>query len=1345
MSVSPRWLAGCALAVLAAGAPAQDRAPSGPDPETFRNPPAEARPRALYFWMNGNVTRAGIDADLQAIRDAGLGGVMMFDGSSDVPKGPVDYLGPQWLGLMTHMMDKAGELGLKAGLHNAPGWSSSGGPWIAPAQAMQQIVWTETTLRGGAPLRRQLPQPYTKNGFYRDAAVLAFPASAGDESVYRDAIAGMRAAAATVPVAALTDRDLHTGTAITPAAPLVVTMKRSFTVQAVTLYAQKETPAFSATIEASDDGRTWRPIGKVSVAAEHGIEAPGSINLPAVTARHFRISPSAAVTLTEALFYATPRIDDWALKGEYDTVRGAVGTQARDPNTRYAIDPGRIIDVTDKVDASGLLAWTPPAGTWTLLRFGHTPTGKLNVAASDSGRGLEVDKFSRAAVDYQFDQTLAKLVSAARAQAGKAFDMVEIDSFEAGLQNWTADLPGAFKRRNGYDLKAYLPVLTGRIVKDADTSNRVLFDVRRTLADLMADNYYGRLQERSAEAGLTLHVEGYGPSAFDSIQVSGRAAVPMTEFWSRTPWTDNRTVKMVASAAHVYGKPVVAAEAFTGEAQTSRWQDYPYAMKTLGDQMFAQGFNQVFFHRYAHQPNPNAYPGMVMGPWGINLERSNTWFAQSRSWMDYLARSQYLLRQGTYVADVLYFAGEDSPNQAEYVRPDVSPDTNPLIGQVFDPKMPAGYNYDLVNAEILLTAASVRDGQIVLPNGAAYRLLVLPEAITRGMTPQLAARLRDLVAQGATILGDKPTHALTMAGKSDGDTLFRSAVDALWGDGGKADRRVGRGRVVPGGDIAAALAKLDVAPDAQCRTGSPDGQLVWLHRKLADRDLYFVANRQRRPERVTCTFRVAHAAPELWDAESGGITRPALYRADSRGTVIRFDLDPAGSTFVMLTKESGRRPVDWIARDGVRIDSLDTAPLPPAAAPSGSFTQMVWAKPDIDLRLMPDETVAGRINETGKNYLIPARSGRDVHGAGSAVAGLALGRNGAFVIERGAPDDVPAVLVSHRPVAGWTHVALVYRDGVPSLYLDGKLARTGLRSGRKVFAGGGDPPSPSGVTYFFEGNATSVETLPRALAPAEIAARAAAGPPAPDLPQAAQVTWKRDDRLDLLAFQSGLYTLSTGQRFRALVPAPLLVAGPWSVRFQQGRGAPDRVELATLASLSRHADPRVRHFSGTATYERTIDVPAELLGQGRRVYLDLGRVEVLSGVTVNGKDLGVVWKEPYRVDITDAIRAGSNAVSLAVTNLWANRMIGDAQLPEEGRFVDGDWPIGERLTADGSRKPVMARKLIALPEWYKAGKPKPPGGRVTFTPWTFYQPDEPLLDSGLLGPVRLVFAQEVIG
>ncbi|PAL21762.1 glycosyl hydrolase [Sphingopyxis sp. GW247-27LB] len=1342
------WLAGSALILLPIWSAAAQTASDGPTPEAFRDPPAEARPGTFYHWMNGNVTAAGLDADLASMHEIGLGSVMAFDGSNDVPKGPVDYLSPHWLELMTHMMDKADRLGLKVGMHNAPGWSSSGGPWITPDRSMQQISWTETTVAGGKPLRLKLPRPYAKRGYYRDAAVLAYPASAGDDSVYRDAVQSMRAALDIAP-ATLTDRDLHSAAEITPAAPLVVTMKRPFAAQSVTLYGDADSGPFTATIEASQDGKNWTRIGQVSAPVQHerGIEAPGTLNFPAVEARYFRVTPKAGVKLAEALFHATPRIDDWGAKAEHlYRPPTAVETHPTDLRAGDAIDPAKVIDITANLGADGTLVWAPPPGRWTILRFGHTTTGHLNVAASDAGRGLEVDKLSASSVDFQFENSVQRMLKAAGPLAGKTFDSLMIDSYEAGLQNWTPDLPAEFSKRAGYAITPYLPALTGRIVGDLDASNRFLFDFRRTLADLTADNYYGRMQEHARAAGLNFHVEAYGPGPFDSLQVSGLVDVPSTEFWTRTPWTDNRTVKMVASAAHTYGRPVVAAESFTGEAETSRWQDYPYALKTLGDQMFVQGVNKILFHRYAHQPNPNAAPGMTMGPWGVNLDRSNTWFGQARPWIDYLARSQYMLRQGHYVADVLFFVGEETPNQAEYVRPDVSPDTNPKIGQYFDPQMPpGGYNYDLVNAEVLLTRASVKDGRIVLPNGASYRLLVLPATLS-SMTPKLAARLRSLVEQGAAILGPKPEHSMTLAGKADGDAAFRGAIDGLWGSASPdaAPRKVGAGTVFAQGSIADALAALKVAPDAQCRTRTPDGQLVWMHRALTGRDMYFVANRQRRAETVTCTFRVGEAAPALWDAETGTITRPALFETGRDATTVTFDLTPAGSTFVMLGDAAGAKGIGWIARDGQRIAAVDPGPAARAEAPADSFTLSLWAKPDIDLRVMPDETVDGRINETGKNYLINARSGRDMHGDGTAVAGLALGRNGAFVIERESPDSVPAVLVSHAPVAGWTHVALVYDRGTPSLYLNGKLVRTGRKSGRRVFAGGSDAPSPNGVTYFFEGNATPLATVPRALSAAEIASEAAGGPPAAPI-AATPVVLERggDGRLQALAWESGRYTVEGGGSFTAKVPAPITVEGAWAVRFQPGRGAPEAITLPRLASLSRHADDGVRHFSGTATYERTIDVPAAALRKGRRVFLDLGRVEVLSGVKVNGTDLGVVWKEPYRVDITDVVKPGANRVSLAVTNLWTNRMIADAALPEEGPFVDAEWPVGERFSADGKKTPVMARKITALPEWYKAGEAKPAGGRVTFSTWTFYGKDEPLLDSGLLGPVRILFADEV--
>ncbi len=1335
--------AGVAFAALCTSAAiADDTMPKLPDPADFRTPPAETRPKALYFWMNGNVTRAGIDADLAAMRDAGLGGLLAFDGSNDIPKGPVDYLSPQWLDLMTHMMKRGGELNLTVAMQNAPGWSSSGGPWISPTQAMQQIVWTETTVQGGRHVTERLPQPYTKLGYYRDAVVVAFPASVGDESVWRDAVVRMTIGAQRVPVATLVDRDLHSTVEVAPDTPLVIETRTPFTAQAVTLYADKEQPAFTATIEASDDARIWRLVTRVTVGAERGIEAPGSANFPATAARYFRVTPVTRVKLAEALFHATPRIADWDAKAEHNfRVLPAAAATGPLPGD-VAIDPASVIDLTGKVAADGMLDWHAPKGRWTILRLGHTPTGKINVAASDSGRGLEVDKFDSAAVDHQFDNSLGRVIAAADPEARSAFRRVEIDSYEAGLQNWSEGVPAAFAKRNGYALTAYAPALAGRVVGSRDVSDRFLFDFRRTLADLMADNYYGRMEQRVRAAGLEFTVEGYGPGPFDELQVSGRVQYPMTEFWTRTPWTDNRTVKMVSSAAHVYGHDLVAAEAFTGEAQTSRWSDYPYAMKALGDLMFAQGVNRIYFHRYAMQPDPKAAPGMTMGPWGINLEASNTWFKSARPWLDTLSRSQYLLGLGHHAADVLYFVGEDSPNQAEYVRPDISPDSNPRIGTHFTPAMPTGYQYDLVNAEVLLKSVEVRDGRIVLPNGASYRLLVLPDGLS-GMTRELAARLRDLVSRGMVVLGERPRRSLSLAGGAQGEAAFRADVDALWG-ADAAPRAVGKGRVYTTGTIAHVLGDLGAGLDADCHTRSPDGQVVWQHRSLADGEMYFVANRQRRDETVTCSFRVGGKAPELWNPDDGSIAAPALYAVDEGRTRVSFALGPVGSTFVMLRKPATSVGASWAALNGTRFANLQRAAPAVVAAPRDSFTLSVWAKPDIDLRLMPSEKVDGRINETGKFYVVPARSGADMHGPGTAVAGLAVGRNGAYVIERVSPDVAPAVLVSHQPISGWTHFALVYDHGTPSLYIDGKLARTGLTSGRTVFAGGNDPPSPSGVTYFFEGDNSPVVTTARAFSAAEIAAIAAKGPPAPTIAAQPALIDRTDAGISALAFESGRYTLDTGQAFSATIPAPLTVAGPWHVAFEADRGAPAGTVLPALVSLSHNADPGIRYFSGTATYRRMITVPDDAFRAGRRTFLDLGRVEILAHVTVNGHDLGTVWKAPFRVDITDAMRRGANDVSIVVTSLWPNRMIGDAQQPDPYPRVDAEWPVGERFAADGTKTEVMARKLVTLPDWYRAGEAKPADGRVTFSTWSFFQKDEPLLDSGLLGPVRLVFADRIV-
>jgi hypothetical protein len=1275
------WIAAVAL-TLSAQAP--------PDLESgFRQPPDSVRPKTFWFWMNGNVSREGITLDLEAMKRAGIGGVMMFDGSTYLPKGPAGYLSPEWRALMTHAIKEGDRLGIEIGMHNAPGWSSSGGPWITPDRAMQQLVWTETTVSGPGAREVALPEPRSNLGYYRDAAVLAFPAAPGEEQPYRELIRN------------------------TERAPTSITIEfaEPFEARAVTIV-----PAFNGrfqtvTLEASDDGAAYRRVATITNPGRHGIQPPGVRSFPPVRARFFRASGASAGELADVLLHHTARIEDWNYKANFAY---RVGRQMEIPAALpgdSAIDAAAIVDLSSKMDFQGRLRWDVPVGSWTVMRIGQTATGQLNVSASEAGRGLESDKLSRDATDFHFQSVIANVLADAGPLAGKSFKTVTIDSYEAGLQNWTSAFPAEFRTRTGYDLLRYLPAMTGRIVGSRAISERFLFDVRRVQADLMAGYYYGRMGELCRQHGLNFYVEGYGQGVFDEMQVSGTPDFPMTEFWERTPWTPNRTVKMVSSAAHVYGKTVVAAEAFTGEEQTARWLEYPYSLKALGDLMFSQGVNQFVFHRYAHQPHPTAVPGMAMGPWGFHMDRTNTWFEQSSAWLAYLARCQYLLRQGNYVADILYFTGERPPGAENFEIP----------------AAPAGFSYDLVNADALVNRATVQNGRIRLRNSGSYRVLVLPPDL-QGATPELMRKLRDMAAQGARIVGPKPGFSPTLRGYPDSENEVARIAGELWASG----------------RVAAKL-EMRAEPDFEYSGRNLDAALSWTHRALPGADLYFVANRQRRAEELVCTFRVAGRAPEFWNAETGEIRKAAVYAAAGDRMRVPLRLGPSESVFVVFRDPAGRTP-EWLSRDGERIVQAVPFARQPQPSPQNTFTMSVWAKPDTDLRMMPRESAAGHIDETGKFYAIPAGEGDVLFGKGHAAAGLAVGRNGVYVIERSSTSS-PAVLVAAMPVAGWTHVAVSYQAGKPRLYVNGKFVRAGLASGSIVHPGVGNPPPtpetgyrfdaldslmrtsgrpllPSnGIAYYFEGNMTHPELLPGALSDDAVAQLAARGvPPPEDTPDAD--LWRREDgRTEALIWRSGTYTQGDGRSASVTVPAPVELTGAWHVAFQEGRGAPPAITLPELISLHRNSDPGVKYFSGTATYTRDVEIAAALLGAGKRVYLDLGRVEVTADVRINGRDLGIVWKEPYRVDVTDAVHAGANRLEVRVATLWPNRLIGDEQLPAENQYATG-----------------AEHGILGMPEWYTTGKPKPAGGRTTFVTWQFYHKDDPLLESGLLGPVRLLSA-----
>ena len=994
---------------------------SGPDLERgFLHPPDAAKPWVYWFWLNGNITREGITADLEAMKRAGIGGVLIMEVDQGTPPGSVAFMSDSWRALFKYMISEAQRLGLEVNMNNDAGWNGSGGPWVPLDKAMQVVVTSETQIAGGKTFEGILPMPPVNKGFYRDIAVLAFPTPMASSNM---------------------------------------------------AYRVKNLAAKSV---------SWSYISGYSTNTDRDAKIP-----------------------VEAM-----------------------------------IDKERLVDLTARMDGDGRLVWDAPAltrdgaaspseGDWTVVRFGHTFNGAESHPAPATGAGPECDKLSKEGIEVHFNGLIGKLTQDVGLLAGKTFTATHVDSWEIGGQNWTPNMREEFKRLRGYDMLPFLPVLTGRFVDSVDRTERFLWDLRQTVSDLLAVNYIGHLAKLAHDRGLRLSMEVYGTPALD-MDVVNYVDEPVCEFWWSGGGRLNWSLKAMASAAHINGRPIVGAEAFTSNRH-EKWRGHPANIKARGDRVFCGGANRFIIHRYAMQPwAEDRRPGMSMGPYGLHYERTQTWWEDSEAWHQYVARCQYLLRQGTFVADVLSLHPEE-----------------PM--QRFNLLNLRGYDYDGISPQAFLSQVTVENGRLTLPSGMQYRLLALSVTNTKSMTVPMLKKIKRLVEDGAVILGPAPETTPGLANYPQDDQELKKLAAELWGtDETAKERTVGKGRVFRGMKPEEVLAKLDVARDF-----SSDQDVSWIHRTVDGTEIYFVARGTAQPQKTTCTFRVSGKRPEFWDPKTGRIS-PVRYYEEKDGHIrmpIRFE--PSGSVFVVFR---------------------------------------------------------------------------------------------------------PGAVVPSQRVVSVTH------------------------------------------------NGQAVVPAPAAL-------------PAIDL--------VRSD-----VWQPGTYVIQTAdgksRRFEiGALPEPLVIGGPWELRFPPHWGAPEHVTLEELVSWSRHTDLGVKYFSGTAVYGKKISVPREILGENRHVYLDLGKVEVMARVKLNEKDLGVLWKPPYRVEITDAIQAGENTLEISVVNLWMNRMIGDEQLPEDSpRNPDGT--------------------LREWPQWLVEGKPSPTG-RYTFGTWKLWAKDGSLQESGLLGPVRILIAETIPG
>jgi hypothetical protein len=1066
--------------------------PDDPLAQGFLNPPDGAKPRVWWHWMSGNITKEGIKADLEWMKRAGIAGFQNFDAGLDTPqivKKRLVFMTPEWKDAFKYATTLADQLGLEMAIAGSPGWSESGGPWVTPAQAMKKYVWSETRIEGGRPFGGVLPKPPSTTGpyqsmgsgretepvFYADSAVVAFRVPANDRTP-AELGAKVTSSGGSFDLAALTDGDLAKAELL-PAAPaggkawIQFEFPRIQGVSGLTIMTQRGDRGANLgdpELEASDDGRDFRSVLKLPSDA-------GTFAFIAVAARYFRLSvltlapqagapqgrqpepgSPAGVRVAELVLHTASPVNRFQDKAGFDAATDIYAMATPAVPDGDAVRKADVIDLTSKMKRDGRLDWTPPAGRWTVLRFGYSLTGARNSPASPEATGLEVDKLDRAHVKSYFDNYLDQYKKATGGLMGKrGLQYVITDSWEAGTANWTDRMFTEFAKRRGYDMRPWLPALAGRIVESAEASDRFLWDFRKTLADLVAENHYDQLTDILHARGIGRYTESHeGGRAFigDGMDVKRRADIPMSATWLERPGKASphydADVQESASVAHIYGQNLVAAESLT--VYRNAWAYSPETLKSTADRMMANGLNRFIIHTSVHQPVDDKIPGLGLGPFGQWFTRHETWAEMAKPWTTYLARSSFMLQQGTFVADIAYFYGEDSNITA-------------LFGAKM-PDIPAGYRIDFVSADALVNRLSVNDGRIITATGMGYRLLAL-DPNSRHMSLAVLRKIRDLVSAGATVVGPEPIDSPSLA---DDQAEFRATADELWGPG------VGAGKVFGGQTISQALASIGAAPDVEYTKPREDTNLMFVHRALSDGDLYWVVNGNSRAETLEVSFRVAGREPELWHAETG-LVEPAAHLIANGRTIVPLRLTADDAVFVVLRRA--------------------------AAAPA---------------RALPD------------------------------------------------------------PV------------------------ETDLRT----------------------------------------------------------------------------------------------IDGPWDVAFQAGRGAPERIRLDNLISWSESSDPGVKYFSGTGTYTKTVEAPAEWFKPGAKLWLDLGDVKNLAEVTVNGQPLGTLWKPPFRADATAALKKGANTLEIKVANLWVNRLIGDKQ-------------------------PGVARTY-------------------TYTAVEFYKADSPLLRSGLLGPVKIV-------
>jgi hypothetical protein len=918
--------------------------------EGFVNPPSHVRPQIWWHWMNGNITKDGIRKDIEWFDRIGLGGFHVFDAIFSTPQVVEErlvYMEEPWQDAFKYAIDLADSLGLDVTIPSSPGFSSTGGPWVKPEEAMKKIVWREITVEGGRKIRTELPDPYTNTGKFQNYGMKKGPSVVDSGQVVGESYSDIAVIAVRLPddyrtleelgatvtssggsftLEQLTNGDLSDSSKL-PAGkegyswiqysfPEPQTIRSLAVINDIVRNERHSLPAHCEdSLQISNDGIHFTTAFGIPV----GDALRQTISFHPITAKHFRLkhrNPVSAYHYTmkerlpdpeyseiaEFVIYPETRINHVEEKAGFGSAHDIELNPT--PNADDVISH-QVVDLTDMV-RNGRLSWKAPEGRWRIYRLGASLTGKLNHPASPEATGLEVDKLDKEAWVRHFRNYIDMNKAAVKGRLGQeGISYMLVDSYEAAHQNWTPRLREEFTQRRGYDPILWYPVLTGQILHSPDQSERFLWDWRKTIGELFEENFAILDKLVKEEYGMKgCYVESHGNGrAFiaDGMSMKSHCDLPMSEIWVQGKvGTQNRVqegisdIRESSSVAHIYGKEVVAAESFTATgAGGEAYRFHPANIKWTADTEISNGLNHFVIHDSAHQPLDDLKPGLGLGVYGQWFNRHDTWAELAGPWIDYLARSSWMLRQGEHVSDILWYYGEDN-------------NVTGLYSHSF-PEIPEGYDFDFINPDALLSEISVVGGTAVTRSGKEYKVICLDRNCSR-MSLKILKKISLLASRGVIICGHVPSVPASMY---DSKTEFEAIIKDIWFSG--------RPNVFRGIWLDEVMQLSGISPDWTVQNGQG---IRAVHRALPEGHLYWVNSPALEPQSVDISLRVCGLKPQKWNPMNGEVT-DLSYRFEGDRTVVNLDFEPNDAFFIVLREKADEGSVTLPEEKRTALDSLE--------------------------------------------------------------------------------------------------------------------------------------------------------------------------------------------------------------------------------------------------------------------------------------------------------------------------------------------------------------------------------------------------------------------------------------